>query len=671
MKAVAHALVGLLLLAAHAGAQRAQRARPLVGGPLPSGGAGTVRAATKIDDATPGFEGALEDLAAFGAALAHLGDLDGDGIGELAVGEPGIDTDLPPVSHGAVRILFLEPDGTVRAHQRIGAGQGGFAGAIDLHDDFGYAVAALGDLDLDGVGDLAVGAGRDDDGGGPVSQNRGAVWVLFLHSDGTVKSHAKISASSGGFTGTLDANDIFGSSVAALGDLDGDGVTELAVGAGGDDDGGTLAVSDHGAVWILFLQRDGSVKAHAKISDTAGDFGGAFDREDFFGSTVAALGDLDRDGVRDLAVGVPADDDGGGLVSNRGAVWLLALHPDGTVKSEHKISATEGGFQGPIGDGHFFGSALATLGDLDCDGFADLAVGASGEGFNRGAVWILFLGPGGSIRREVRIADGAGGFFGGLGATDTFGGALALLDDRDGDGVRELVVGAFRDADTGFRRGAVWLLALDGLARLDFETADDFLTPLANGRAVASPGEFGRLVSVASAGANLGAAAFDSTPGGPNDPSQDPDLLVANGNLLILQNSLVPTQTIPGVFDRPNDDQDGGTFHFTFATPVEPCSVALVDIDMGAAQSASVTLVDAAGALRTYSVPAGWTGDRQSDGVVGIGILDLRTLEPQPGFRSTASAAQSPGFQQDAVVRIDIDLGSSGAIDDLCFDSQR
>ena len=103
----------------------------------------------------------------------------------------------------------------------------------------------LGDLDGDGVGDLAVGARWDDDGG----SGRGAVWILHLDTDGTVKSHRKISSTQGGFTGTLDDFDGFGADVATLGDLSGDGVGDLAVAAQGDDDGGT----NPGAVWILFL----------------------------------------------------------------------------------------------------------------------------------------------------------------------------------------------------------------------------------------------------------------------------------------------------------------------------------------------------------------------------------------------------------------------------------
>ncbi len=86
-----------------------------------------------------------------------------------------------------------------------------------------------------------------DDDGGP---NRGAVWILFLNTDGTVKSHEKISSTQGGFLGTLDNFDGFGVDVASLGDLSGNGgVGDLAVTAGFDDDGGL----DVGAVWILFL----------------------------------------------------------------------------------------------------------------------------------------------------------------------------------------------------------------------------------------------------------------------------------------------------------------------------------------------------------------------------------------------------------------------------------
>jgi len=104
----------------------------------------------------------------------------------------------------------------------------------------------MGDLDDDGIPDLAVGAGLHDDGG----SNTGAVWILFLNSDGTVKSFERISDNAGGFKGKLDPGDQFGHSISRLDDHNGDGVVDLFVSAWNDDDGGF----NRGAAWILFLK---------------------------------------------------------------------------------------------------------------------------------------------------------------------------------------------------------------------------------------------------------------------------------------------------------------------------------------------------------------------------------------------------------------------------------
>ena len=90
-------------------------------------------------------------------------------------------------------------------------------------------------MNNDGVPDLAVGANRDYDGG----YDRGAVYILFLTTSGTVSSYQKISDTEGSFTATLDDGDVFGHSAASAGDIDGDGVPELAVGTHMDDDGGS------------------------------------------------------------------------------------------------------------------------------------------------------------------------------------------------------------------------------------------------------------------------------------------------------------------------------------------------------------------------------------------------------------------------------------------------
>lgn len=70
----------------------------------------------------------------------------------------------------------------------------------------------------------------------------------------------------GNFTGVLDYNERFGNSVVSPGDPDGDGIVDVAFGARLDDDGGF----NRGAEWVLFLDGDGTVKDHCKISDTGG-----------------------------------------------------------------------------------------------------------------------------------------------------------------------------------------------------------------------------------------------------------------------------------------------------------------------------------------------------------------------------------------------------------------
>jgi hypothetical protein len=353
----------------------------------------------KVSDTQGGFTGTLNDSDRFGRGVAALGDLDGDGVGDLAVWARYDDDGGP--DRGAVWVLFLNADGTVKSHQKISDTQGGFTGALDDEDHFG-SMTSLGDLDGDGAIDMAVGAYGDDDGG----ENRGAVWVLFLNADGTVKSHQKVSDTQGGFTGALVDEDYFGISMTSLGDLDGDGVCDLAVGALGDDDGGL----NRGAVWILFLNADGTVKSHQKISDTQGGFTGTLDDVDYFGIDVASLGDLDGDGLGDLAVGAWPDDDGG---PGRGAVWILFLNADGTVKSHQKVSGTQGGFTGALDDEDHFGVSMTSLGDLDGDGVIDMAVGGIRDddgGPDRGAVWVLFLNPNGTVKSHQKVSGTQGGF---------------------------------------------------------------------------------------------------------------------------------------------------------------------------------------------------------------------------------------------------------------------
>jgi len=169
----------------------------------------------------------------------------------------------------------MKNDGTVKSRQKISSTQGGFTGPLQDADWFGWSVCAIGDLDNDGITELAVGALQTDD----VAQDNGGLWILFLKADGTVKAKQKISATQGGFNLSLPDFEWFGTSIAGLGDFDGDGVEDIAVGAHGDSDGGTF----RGAVWVLFMNQNGTVKAKQKINDSNGGFTGLLEDGDEFG----------------------------------------------------------------------------------------------------------------------------------------------------------------------------------------------------------------------------------------------------------------------------------------------------------------------------------------------------------------------------------------------------
>ena len=119
--------------------------------------------------------------------------------------------------------------------------------------------------------------------------------------------------------------------------MNNDGVTDLVVGAPYDDDGGT----DRGAIWILFMNSNGTAAAQQKISINEGLFAGNLQDSDYFGIAVDNVGDLDDDGIIDLAVGTSGVDDAG---SDRGGVWILFLNSNGTVGVEQRISQSDGFF---------------------------------------------------------------------------------------------------------------------------------------------------------------------------------------------------------------------------------------------------------------------------------------------------------------------------------------
>jgi len=316
-------------------------------------------------------------------SVDSIGDLDGDGITDLAVGRP--ETPNP----GSVWILFLNADGSVKSQVRIEETPGAGASL----GSFGRRLTGLGDLDGDGVPDLAVAAAY-------------GVWVLLMDPDGTARSRTEFFPGFGGFPNAPSAFDpdsnawvfSFADALDALGDFDGDGVVDLLV--SGQE---WLFEGQIGHVWLVYLLPDGTVKAIVDINSYGlgihpidnpcavwyGD--GAFG----YGATV--LGDVDGNGVTDLAVGSPDPF----CCLETSSTWILKLRADGSVRRSFEVTGDSPPYDLPVQPLDLFGFALASPGDIDGDGRLDLAVGAPASmgtpdpwcEYNEdpvGLLWVLF-----------------------------------------------------------------------------------------------------------------------------------------------------------------------------------------------------------------------------------------------------------------------------------------
>ena len=210
--------------------------------------------------------------------------------------------------------MFMNTDGSVDSTVEINSSTTN-GPTLSNSDFFGRSIANIGDLNSDGVNDLAVGAYGDDDSGGA----RGAVHIMFMNTDGSVDSTVEINDSTTNGPELTNA-DWFGYSIANIGDLDGDGVNDLAVGADKDNAGG----ANRGTIHIIHMNTDGSVDSTVEINNETTN-GPSMKDQDFFGFAVANIGDLDGNGINDLAVGAYGDDGGAGVGNNSGAVHLIFL----------------------------------------------------------------------------------------------------------------------------------------------------------------------------------------------------------------------------------------------------------------------------------------------------------------------------------------------------------
>ncbi|MDX3831040.1 FG-GAP-like repeat-containing protein [Streptomyces europaeiscabiei] len=401
-----------------------------------------------------------------GAAVAkYADDYNGDGYRDLAVGAPGTDVGGAS-SAGAVVVLYGSKSGASAANRSvITQNTTGVAGSAERQDNFGASLASA-DFNKDGYADLAVGATGEGVG---VDSYVGQVTILWGGKKGLSGGTALPQPSD------IAAEHAYSHGLAAA-DFNGDGSPDLTVtgewqtriyngpfkkttgnAASASYVGTVGATRDVGAGDLTGDKAAERVYPYATTSHPGGQvryhtYNGkktvVVDMPKAEGNSRVTIGDINGDGYGDLVLadpGDPANQDGAGHLGGQVEIWYGGKGGPDLTQTPTVINQDTPGVPGTGEEADFFGGSLS-LGDINGDKYADLAVGAQYEGLNGkrwvGTVTVLYGSAAGlTTKGAATYSQDTAGVPGTAETQDGFGSAVRLID-LDKNGKAELVTTA-------------------------------------------------------------------------------------------------------------------------------------------------------------------------------------------------------------------------------------
>ena len=319
-----------------------------------------------------------------------------------------------------------------------------FLGA-NANDWLGWGSESAGDVNGDGYDDILAGSPDNDDGG----SNRGKVYLILGNSSGFNLDMSVDNVSSASFYGEAN-EDFLGYSTSAAGDVNGDGYDDILIGSDRNDFGGNNA----GKAYLIFGSSSGW-SLNQQIDTVANSSFHGERGDDWLGSQVAGVGDVNGDGYDDMLIGSYSND--GGTYIGKG--YLIFGQVNNWGLNQNISAVANSSFYGEKSSDFFSVISSEKEGDLNGDGFNDLLIGANGNdqaGDSAGKIYIVYGKSSGWVLNQ-NISSVANASFTGEQQDQSLW-DLEILGDVNNDGYDDIHISAGRNDEGGNYSGQSYVV---------------------------------------------------------------------------------------------------------------------------------------------------------------------------------------------------------------------